>query len=139
MAGLGRCGGGTGLCAGLCTVLGGVFSLPPERLCPVILPAVVRCNAGSIAGSYAALARAAGMGGSSPDTGAERLAGSLIWLRRELGLPRSLEQAGIAPAELRRQLRTVVDMALEDPRCRSNPVPADDFLLRRLLESVARE
>ena len=61
----------------------------------------------------------------------------LSFLRRELGLPQTLAQAGIPVRELRENMTRIVEAVLEDPCCETNPMKAEDFLIRRVLEEVA--
>ena len=60
----------------------------------------------------------------------------LVRLRRELNLPETLVQAGIDPRVLWRSVDAIVKAALEDPCSKSNPMPVEDFLVRRVLEEV---
>ena len=129
-------GSGCGLCGALCDSLGAVFSLPPERFCSVLLPVTVEYSGGRGAKQYAAMARACGMGGSEA-AAPQTLKLRLVQLRRELGLPQTLNQAGIPPERLWGNIRRIVELTLEDPASRAGPLGADDFLVRRILESAA--
>ena len=64
------------------------------------------------------------------------LRNNLIRLRRELKLPETLAQAGIAPGALRSAMNDVVSATLADPCCKTNPMKVEDFLVRRILEEV---
>jgi len=57
-------------------------------------------------------------------------------LRRELRLPETLAQAGIDPREVWYKAKTIVKTTLEDPCCSTNPLPVEDFMVRRVLEEV---
>ena len=85
---------------------------------------------------YAELARAAGIGGSADTIAVRNLRNGLIRLRRELNLPETLSQAGIDPRAVWRNVNEIVEATLEDPCCKSNPMVAEGFLVRRILEEV---
>lgn len=137
MAGLAASHAGLGLCHALAHSLGSRFRIPLGHLNAVLLPAVLECNAYAAQPRYAQLARAAGMGGSS-DSGAMRnLVSGILRLRRELELPQTLAQAGIPPRELRANLRAIAESVLQDPWAASNPIPAEEYLIRRILEEAA--
>ena len=125
MAGIAFTQAGLGLCHAMSHALGGMFHVPHGRLNAILLPAVIGCNAHVAGARYAQLARAAGIGGSADTIALRNLKNSLIRLRRELELPETLAQAG-----------NIVKAALADPCCATNPMPADDFLVRRILEEV---
>ena len=67
----------------------------------------------------------------------KNLKNGLIRLRRELRLPATLAEAGIAPRDLRRNLGIIVEAALADPCCRTNPVEPTRGMLEELLTEVA--
>lgn len=127
---------GQGLCAALCGSLETVFHLPQGRLAAMLMPAVIDCNSHAAGRKYTELARAAGMGGSNEAIGVRNLKNGLIRLRRELGMPGTLAQAGIPPKTVWSNVRRIVELTLEDPECRNNPVPVDDYVVRRILEEV---
>jgi len=64
------------------------------------------------------------------------LKNGLIRLRRELHLPETLAQAGVAPREVWHAANDIVAAALKDPCCDTNPVKVEDFMLRQILEEV---
>ena len=47
-----------------------------------------------------------------------------------------LAQAGVDPRAVWRNVNQIVEAALADPCAKSNPLPAEDFLIRRILEEV---
>ena len=136
MAGLAFTHAGLGLCHAMAHALGGIFHVPHGRLNAILLPAVIECNAHGAAGKYAKLARAAGLGGSADTLGVRNLKNGLIRLRRELGLPQTLLQAGVNPREVYRNAKTIVEATLADPCCKTNPVLVEDFMVRQILEAV---
>lgn len=128
---------GMGLCHALSESIGIVFHLPRGHLAGILLPAVVACNAHAAGRRLAELARAAGMGGSNDAAGVRNLKTALIRLRRELGMPSTLAQAGVNPRWVWSNAKRIVELTLENSECRNNPVTVDDFLVRRILEETA--
>ena len=137
MAGIAFSQSGLGLCHAISHSLGGMFHVPHGRLNAVLLPAVIDCNAAAAGKRYAELARYAGMSGSADAVALRNLKNGLLRLRRELGLPQTLAQAGIPVRELRENMTRIVEAVLEDPCCETNPMKAEDFLIRRVLEEAA--
>jgi len=136
MAGMAFSQAGLGLCHAMAHALGGLFHVPHGRLNAILLPAVIDCNAYGAGAKYAALARAAGLGGSSDTMGVRNLKNGLVRLRRELQLPQTLQQAGVDPQAVWDKSRDIVEAALADPCCKTNPVAVEAFMVRRVLEAV---
>ena len=136
MAGLSFTQAGLGLCHAMAHALGGRFHVPHGRLNAILLPAVIGVNAHVCGKKYAELARAAGLGGSAETIGVRNLKNGLVRLRRELELPQTLVQAGVDPRSLWRSVDEIVEATLADPCCKTNPMPVEDFLVRRILEEV---
>ena len=135
-AGLAFTQSGLGLCHALSHALGGLYHIPHGRLNAILLPAVVSCNAHAAAPQYARLARAAGFSGSADTVAVRNLKNGLIRLRRELNLPDTLAKAGVDPRQVWRDTAAIVEATLADPCCQTNPLPVEDFLVRRILEEV---
>ena len=136
MAGMAFTQAGLGLCHAMSHALGGIFHIPHGRLNAILLPSVIGCNAHVCGKKYAELARAAGLGGSAETIALRNLKNGLIRLRKELDLPQTLVQAGVDPRALWRNADAIVQATLEDPCCKSNPMEAEGFLVRRILEEV---
>jgi 1-propanol dehydrogenase len=136
MAGLAFTHAGLGLCHAMAHSLGGAFHLPHGRLNAILMPAVMDCNAYKAGEKYARLAQAAGVGGSAVAVGVRNLKNGLIRLRKELHMPATLAEAGIAPGRVWERSRELVQAALADPCCRTNPVPVEEFMVRKVLEEV---
>ena len=136
MAGMAFTQAGLGLCHAMSHALGGMFHVPHGQLNAVLLPSVVATNALVAGAKYAKLARACGMGGTADAVAVRNLKNNLIRLRRELKLPETLAQAGIAPSALRSTMNDIVSAVLADPCCKTNPMKPEDFLVRRILEEV---
>lgn len=136
MAGLAFTHAGLGLCHALAHSLGGTFHLPHGRLNAILLPAVIDCNAHVCAPRYASLARAAGFPGAADTVAVRNLKNGLVRLRRELSMPQTLKEAGVDPKEVRFHTPALVEAVLADPCCKTNPLPVEDFVVRRILEEV---
>lgn len=136
MAGMAFSQAGLGLCHAISHSLGGMFHVPHGRLNAILLPAVLDCNANKVMSRYAELARCAGMAGSADAVAFRNLKNGLLRLRRELGLPQSLSQAGISPRKISEAMPMLVEAVLEDPCVQTNPIKAEEFLIRRILEQV---
>lgn len=134
LAGMGQTG--LGLCRAMENSLGTVFGLSRGKAAGILLPAVIGCNAHAAGRRYAELSRAAGLGGSREEIGIRNLRAGLLRLRRELGLPGTLVQAGVDLRSVWSSGKRIVELTLEDPECRNNPVAADDFMVRRILEEI---
>ena len=137
MAGMAFTQAGLGLCHALSHVLGGAYHLPHGRLNAILLPAVIACNAHACGGKYAALARSAGFSGAAESVAVRNLTNGLVGLRRQLGMPATLQEAGVDPRQLWHQTPELVKAVLADPCCRQNPLPVEDFMVRRILEAVS--
>jgi 1-propanol dehydrogenase len=136
LAGIAFSQAGLGLCHALSHSLGGMFHVPHGRLNAILLPAVVGVNAEAVGDKYAALARAAGLGGTATAVGVRNLKNGLVRLRKELNLPANLAQAGVKPGLVRQKAGEIVAAALADPCCKTNPVRCDEKLVRRVLDEV---
>lgn len=136
MAGMAFTQAGLGLCHAMSHSLGGVFHVPHGRLNAILLPSVVACNAHVAGAKYARLARETGLGGSAESVAVRNLKNALVRLRRELKLPETLKQAGIAPKDVWAASAAIVEATLKDPCCDSNPMPVERFLVQQILEEV---
>lgn len=136
MTGMAQNSTGAGLCSAMISSLGIVFGLSRGKAAGIVMPAIIGCNAHAAGMRYAHLARAAGLGGSREEIGIRNLKTGLVRLRRELGLPGTLVQAGADIRSVWNSGREIVEMTLEDPACRNNPVAVDGFLVRRILEEI---
>ena len=135
MAGIAFSQSGLGLCHAMSHALGGLFHLPHGRLNAILLPAVVEANAMANP-MYADLARKAGLGGSADTVAVRNLRNGLIRLRKELDLPATLAQGGIAPRQVREATENFVQAVLRDPCSATNPVKPDGAMVRHILQQV---
>ena len=135
MAGIAFSQSGLGLCHAMSHALGGQFHLPHGRLNAILLPAVVEAN-GAANAQYADLARRAGLGGMADTVAVRNLKNALVRLRKELQLPATLAQAGVRPQQVRQATDTILQAALSDPCCATNPVQPDEKMVRHILQQV---
>ena len=136
MAGLAFTHSGLGLCHAMAHSLGGMFHIPHGRLGAILLPAVVECNSCRAPDKYARLAQVAGLGGSAKAVAVRALKNALVRLRRELGMPATLSEAGIRPHQVWSRQEEIVKATLADPCCATNPVAVEAFMVRKILEEV---
>lgn len=136
MAGLAFTQAGLGLCHALAHSLGGEFHLPHGRLNAILLPSVITHNAAFAGKRYAALAQAIGLEGRAESVGIRNLRSALTRLRKELGLPATLAQAGVSTAAVQEKAAAIVKATLADPCCKTNPVPVTEGMARQILTEV---
>jgi alcohol dehydrogenase class IV len=136
MAGMAFSQAGLGLCHAMAHSLGGIYHIPHGQLNAILLPAVIDCNAHAVGPKYAKLARSAGLGGSADTIAVRNLKNALIRLRRELQLPETLQQAGVDPRSIWHSAKDIVETTLKDPCCKTNPLPVEDFMVRKILDQV---
>ncbi len=136
MAGLAFTRAGLGLCHAMSHALGGLLHLPHGRLNAILIPAVVEANAVAAGAKYAQLARAAGLPGAADSVAVRNLKNALIRLRKQLGLPGTLLQAGVQRNQIHQLGDKICKAAVADPCSQSNPVPVTESLVRRVLGEV---
>ena len=136
MAGMAFSQAGLGLCHAMAHCLGGMFHVPHGRLNAILMPSVIGCNALVATPKYAKIARAAGISGAADSVAVRNLRNSLVRLRRELHLPETLQQAGINARSVRQRSKEIIQTVLEDPCCKTNPLPVEDFMVGKILEEV---
>ena len=137
MAGIAFSQAGLGLCHAIAHSLGGEFHTPHGRLNAILLPAVIDRNARVCAHRYAQLARLSGLSGGSDSMALRAMKNALLRLRRNLMLPENLAQVGISPTAVQEKMEGLIQGALADPCCATNPVKADDATIRSIITEVA--
>ena len=136
MAGMAFTHAGLGLCHAMAHALGGKFHVPHGRLNAILLPAVIGFNTQTSGAKYGEFARCAGIGGSVEAIAVRNLRGNLSRLRRELGLPETLAEAGVDPAAVRAASAEIAAAALADPCCATNPRTVDAGAVAQILAEV---
>ena len=137
LAGMAFTQAGLGICHALSHALGGVFHIPHGRLNAVLLPAVVGANSLYAGAKYAEIAKNAGVGGGAESILVRNLKNALVRLRKDLNLPETLQQAGADLKILKSRQGEIIQTALNDPCCKTNPAPVTENLLRQVLGEVA--
>lgn len=136
MAGVAFSQAGLGMCHAIAHSLGGEFHTPHGRLNAILLPAVIEHNAPVCAHRYAELARAAGLSGGSDNIALRALKTALVRLRKALMLPETLAQAGIPTAAVEEKMERLIEAALLDPCCSTNPLRPEKDMVRSILTQV---
>ena len=136
IAGIAFSSAGLGICHAIAHALGGEFHIPHGKLNAILLPAVIECNVPKAGHRYAELSRRLGLSTSADPIALRSLKQALIRLRSQLLLPSSLAEAGIAPADLRSKKDALVEAALADPCCASNPVRPECWHVEQILSEV---
>ena len=137
MAGMAFDSAGLGILHALAHSLGGALHLPHGRLCAMLLPAVLPVNAPKAAAAYAQLARACGVAAASDRLALRGLSSAIVRLRRALDLPGTLWEAGIDRSAYQEKRKAILCAALEDPCCKTNPVPVTMQELQQVMKVVA--
>jgi 1-propanol dehydrogenase len=136
MAGIAFSSAGLGLCHAMAHALGGEFHIPHGRLNAILLPAVMDVNATGAHHRYADLAKRLGFGTGADSMALRNMKNALIRLRKGLDLPENLQQAGIDPAILKANMDHLIEAALNDACCKTNPVKVEASMVRKVLEAV---
>ncbi|ACL68972.1 bifunctional acetaldehyde-CoA/alcohol dehydrogenase [Halothermothrix orenii] len=124
-----------GLNHSMAHILGGKFHIPHGRANAILLPHVIRYNAGKPsklasfpqydyprAGErYAEIARILGLPASTTEEGVESLVKAITDLMRELNIPLSLEEAGVNHNKFEKELEDMADIAHNDQCTGTNP------------------
>lgn len=131
LAGLAFDQGGLGACHALSHALGGAFHLSHGTLNGILLPHVMEWNLPAAKEAYGELAALCGLGSTAA------LLFALRRLRKQLGLPGTLREAGLERGQVLQSLETVVAAAAADPCAKNNPrsltAQALDGIVRRAL------
>ena len=127
---------GLGAVHSLSHPLGFLYKLHHGLLNAVLLPYVVsrNCEADASGRTARKLARLAKFLELTPP-GAEGVLKWLLDLRRELEIPRTLKDAGMAPPDDSRRME-IAQMAARDPTASTNPVPLTPEECARMLDSA---
>lgn len=122
MAGIAFDNAGLGACHALSHAIGGTFHLPHGRINGILLPHILQFN--GVLEGYRRLAAVCGISGTNG------LSFAVKRIRRQLGLPAALTEAGLNREEILSKAETVAAAAANDPCSAANPIPvtAADYL-----------
>ena len=137
MAGMAFDNAGLGVCHALAHALGGAFHIPHGRLCAMLLPSVLSYNAPAAQEKYACLARLCGLPAATDRLAVRSLSAAIVRLRKQLHMPETLGQAGVTAAQWAEKQPQVLQAALADSCCQTNPVSVTEAGLRQLCKAVA--
>ena len=70
---------------------------------------------------YAEIAAALGLDASTPEQGVESLCAAIAELKRKVGIPASLREAGVPEAEYMAKVRYMAEIAFDDQCLGTNP------------------
>ena len=136
MAGMAFANAFLGICHSMAHKLGAAFHLPHGLANALLINTVIRYNATDVPfkqtsfpqytypsakARYARIADHLGLGGNTPDEKVERLIAEITKLKKALGLPVSIREAGVAEKDFRAQLDTVAANAFDDQCTGANP------------------
>ena len=138
MAGMAFDNAGLGLCHAMAHVLGGVFHIPHGRLCAMLLPHVIAANTPAAAAQYAWLAKVCGVEAATQRLLVKNLQTAIVRLRTAMGMPATLERAGVDPVQVQKRQSELVEAVLADRCCKTNPVPVTARLAEQVLKAVTR-
>ncbi|MDU4959231.1 MAG: iron-containing alcohol dehydrogenase [Sporomusaceae bacterium] len=105
--------------------IGAQFSIPHGEANAILLPHVIAYNAKTASKTYGEIARYIGIGDPDDAKATERLIAAVKQLNSQVGIPASLQEAGINEAEFLTKLAETAANALEDPCTGCNPRTPD--------------
>jgi acetaldehyde dehydrogenase/alcohol dehydrogenase len=136
MAGMAFANSFLGICHSMAHKLGATFHLPHGLANALLINQVIRYNASDVPfkqtsfpqytyptakARYARIADHLGLGGKTPDEKVETLMAAIAKLKKEIGLPGSIQEAGIAHNEFLAQLDKMSADAFDDQCTGANP------------------
>ena len=136
MAGMAFANAFLGVCHSMAHKLGAAHHVPHGLANALLINTVIRYNATDVPfkqtsfpqytyptakARYARIADHLGLGGSTPDEKVERLIAEITKLKKALGLPASIREAGVAEKEFHAQLDMLSANAFDDQCTGANP------------------
>ncbi len=136
MAGMAFANAFLGICHSMAHKLGAAFHLPHGLANALLINTVIRYNATDVPfkqtsfpqytypsakARYARIADHLGLGGNTPDEKVDRLVAEINKLKKAIGLPGSIREAGVAEKEFHTQLDTLAANAFDDQCTGANP------------------
>ena len=136
MAGMAFANAFLGICHSMAHKLGAAFHVPHGLANALLINSVIRYNSTDVPfkqtsfpqytypsakARYARIADHLALGGRTPDEKVELLIAAINRLKKEVGLPRSIREAGVAEKEFHAQLDTLAANAFDDQCTGANP------------------
>jgi acetaldehyde dehydrogenase/alcohol dehydrogenase len=136
MAGMAFANAFLGICHSMAHKLGAAFHVPHGLANALLINSVIRYNSTDVPfkqtsfpqytypsakARYARIADHLALGGRTPDEKVELLITAINRLKKEVGLPRSIREAGVAEKEFHAQLDTLAANAFDDQCTGANP------------------
>lgn len=121
MAGIAFTNSEVGIVHAIGHVAGGAFHIPHGKLMGIILPYSIEYNSRVVMQKYAEIARAIGIEAKTDNDAVKILLENILQLRRELGIPSSLKEAGVSAEEFKRKLEDVSNKTIRSVVLRGNP------------------
>ena len=136
MAGMAFANAFLGICHSMAHKLGAAFHLPHGLANALLINTVIRYNATDVPfkqtsfpqytyptakARYARIADHLGLGGNTPDEKVDRLVAEINKLKKAIGLPGSIREAGVAEKEFHAQLDPLAANAFDDQCTGANP------------------
>ena len=132
LAGIAFSNAGLGLNHGMAHALGAKLHLPHGRANGILLPYVMSYNAGCVskltptARRYAKLSRLIGLGATSTRQSALNLIRTARRSIEKLGMPSTIQSAGVSQADFEAMLPELVEAAMADRCTATNPEPVTE-------------
>ncbi len=128
--------------------LGATFHIPHGRANALILPHVMKYNAG-LGGTFsgetslackklARIAHFVGLSSPNPRMGASNLVAEITRMSRSLGIPQTLGDAGITRADYLKNKAHIVKSAVKDVTAATNPRPIDAAAVEEILKGIEK-
>ncbi|MBP3633030.1 MAG: iron-containing alcohol dehydrogenase [Oscillospiraceae bacterium] len=136
MAGIAFDNAGLGVCHALAHAIGGAFHVPHGRLCAMLLPGVIAFHTEEGVGQYAELARFCGLTAATDRLAVRSLSMTITRLQRTLLLPQNLAQAGVSKEQWQEKEEQILQAALLDPCCKTDPGTVTRQAIVEILRTV---
>lgn len=135
-----------GINHGMAHILGARFKLPHGRANAILLPFVIEFNAGitdsrvgvlnKCASKYAYLAHNIGLGASTDRQSIINLVRAIRKLNASMGIPATLEAAGVDKSEFTSQIDELTTIAIDDRCTATNPILCSKENIKKLFEKA---
>lgn len=135
-----------GLNHGIAHAAGARWHIPHGRINAILLPSVIRYNAGVIEGNYskntapaakryAEIAKFLGLNSGSTQIGVRSLVNAILALEKRLFIPKNLSECGVTKEQFEQDKNAIAEAALADRCTATNPIaPAKEDVIKILKE-----